>query len=433
MAKGFVLASHREFLLVEDGPTTLVSKVRSLSPAPAHRAASGRSGAVEVLVLIVQCSDNAEPVEHLRVGVVGAGRISQVVHLPWLAHDAAHFEISAIADVSPRLSHEIAARYGCKIVPSLQDLLELPLDAIVCATPICLHKDVVVDALACGLHVLCEKPVALTLRDCDEMMQARDRVGCVVQVGYMKRFDPAVEALLAMLHPGEEDLRYLSLQVIDPSHRPFTSGLGLIEPDLPDEWRSKLQSLEHDQIREAVGPDLPDAAYWAYRHGYVGSLVHDVNLMHAMLDALGHRFPIDVLGAGYWDQGRAVQLSLDIDGGGFVHMAHVALPGVPVYREQFTLCFPERMLELTFPSPFVAGRQARAIEHRRVGSTALRTTEFLGDHNDPFRRQLRRFHAAVTGAAPPVNTLEEAKRDLDLLIRAHAAAITTGNTVCDSP
>jgi hypothetical protein len=38
----------------------------------------------------------------------------------------------------------------------------------------------------------------------------------------------------------------------------------------------------------------------------------------------------------------------------------------------------------------------------------------------------------VTGAAPPVNTLEEAKRDLDLLIRAHAAAITTGNSVCGS-
>jgi predicted dehydrogenase len=364
-------------------------------------------------------------VERLRVGVVGAGRISQIAHLPWLARDDEYFEVSAIADVSPHLSQAVAARYGCPAVPAIEDLLDLKLDAIVCATPICLHADVVVEALAAGLHVLCEKPVALTLGDCDRMIQARDRAGCVVQVGYMKRFDAAVDWLLASLRSRGEDLRYASVEVVDPTHRPFTAGASLVEPDLPDEWRSRLQSLEREQVDEAAGPDLPGSAYWAYRHGYVGSLVHDVNLVHGILEALGHPVPAGVSGARYWDEGRAVALSLGLDGGGWVQMAHIALPGVPLYREQLTLCFPERIVELTFPSPFLKGRQARLVEHRREGDTTLRTTEFHLGADDSFRLQLRRFHAVVTGSAPAVNTLEEARRDLDLLIRAHAVAMNS--------
>jgi predicted dehydrogenase len=367
--------------------------------------------------------DESGPVERLRVGVIGAGRVSQVAHLPWLAFDTDHFEVTAIADVSPRLAERVGTRYGCKVLPSAQDLLELPLDAVVCATPIPLHKDVVVEALGLGLHVLCEKPAALTLRDCDEMIGARDRAGRVVQVGYMKRFDPAVTALLAMLPSVAERLRYLSAHVIDSSHRPFTAGLELVEPDVPEVWRERIQALEDQQVREAAGPGHSAAAYWAYRHGYAGSLVHDVNLAHTVLDALGYGSSVEVAAGRYWDGGRGVGLSFHLDGGGFAEMAHVALPGVPIYREQLTLCFDERIMELSFPSPFSTRRQASLVEHRDGGPAGLRTTHLHGGHDDPFRLQLRRFHAAVTGTAPPVNTLEEARRDLDLLLRAHAAAV----------
>ena len=58
------------------------------------------------------------------------------------------------------------------------------------------HADVVVDALDAGCHVLVEKPLCLSVDDADRVIAARDRAGRVVQVAYMKRFDPAYEALL---------------------------------------------------------------------------------------------------------------------------------------------------------------------------------------------------------------------------------------------
>ena len=69
-------------------------------------------------------------------------------------------------------------------------------DAVLVCSPNETHAEVVLDALAAGAHVLVEKPLCLTERDAARIVTARDRAGLVVQVGYMKRFDPAYEALL---------------------------------------------------------------------------------------------------------------------------------------------------------------------------------------------------------------------------------------------
>ena len=64
-------------------------------------------------------------------------------------------------------------------------------DALVIAAPDPFHPMFAVAALDAGLHVMCEKPLALTVAGCDEIAAARDRSGRVVQVAYMKRYDPA--------------------------------------------------------------------------------------------------------------------------------------------------------------------------------------------------------------------------------------------------
>jgi len=370
--------------------------------------------------------------ERLRVGVVGVGRISQLAHLPWLARESTRFDLAGIADVSPLLSATIGKQYGVEALPSVEDLLELDLDAIICATPISLHSDIVIKALGAGVHVLCEKPIALTLRECNEMIRARDAADCVVQVGYMKRLDPGTKALLAELPASSEDVRYISVEVIDPYYGPFTVDQGLIEPDLPPDHQSRIRALEADQVREATGQHLSPAAYCAYRHGYVGSLIHDVNLLHGIVDILQATVPVRVQGGHFWAGGRAVDAIVELDGGGSAHLAHVALSGVPHYQERVTVFCTDRILELTFASPYLARRTARLVARRSVGSMQLETTELHHGYDDPFRLQLCSFHAAVTGIGPTMNTLEEAKRDLDLLIRVHRMAmgfspLVTGN------
>src|SRR5437870_13514301 len=130
----------------------------------------------------------------LRIGLVGAGLVGQASHAPILWDGRARFEFVAVADASPTVRRAVADRYG---VPNacarLEDALALGLDAVVIAVPDPAHRNAVVTALHAGVHVLCEKPLAVSLAECDEILVARK--GHVVQCGYMKLSDPAVRPL----------------------------------------------------------------------------------------------------------------------------------------------------------------------------------------------------------------------------------------------
>ena len=100
------------------------------------------------------------------------------------------------------------------------------LDAVVVAVPDPAHLATCLEALAAGLHVFCEKPLVTRLADADALIAARgDRV---LQCGYMKLYDPAVERLVELLDDGPAELVYLSVEVNDPDHLPFVDHLGLL-------------------------------------------------------------------------------------------------------------------------------------------------------------------------------------------------------------
>src|SRR5207237_3493026 len=94
-------------------------------------------------------------------------------------------------------------------------------DAVLVAAPAATHAEIVIAALDAGLHVFAEKPLCITLADADRIIAARDRAGMVVQVGYMKRHDPAWQRMLAELPASAEDLRYIRVTCHDPEWVPF--------------------------------------------------------------------------------------------------------------------------------------------------------------------------------------------------------------------
>ena len=132
----------------------------------------------------------------LRVGVVGLGEVAQVVHLPALESLPDLYEVAAVADISPVLRKVIGDRYG--VERRYSDVAEMvskaPLDCVLVLNSDEYHTASVVAALGAGLHVLVEKPMCLSPREAEEIIEARDRAGRVVMVGYMRRFAPAFEA-----------------------------------------------------------------------------------------------------------------------------------------------------------------------------------------------------------------------------------------------
>jgi predicted dehydrogenase len=363
-------------------------------------------------------------VKRLRVGLVGAGLVGQAEHAFYLWEERERFEFVALADASATVREALRQRYGLQHVHAdINGLLSCDLDAVVIAAPDALHPDLAVAALEAGLHVLCEKPLALTLAGCDRIAAARDKVGRVLQVAYMKRHDPAYRRALEMLPANIADVKLISVEVNDPDFGPFVAHLPMTWPnDIPAALRSGSRAVTAAQLRESAAGDLTEVGARALGGGYLSSLVHDVAVVHGMLSHFGVELPAEADHGALFDDGRGVQLAFALPGGGRVSMTHLSLTGVPDYTERVTVYCADRIIELTFPAPYLRHEPTRLTVRRGGAGHALETLDYRAGYEESFRDQLRAFHAAACGEAPVSTPVEQARRDIGLLISAFRKA-----------
>jgi predicted dehydrogenase len=363
--------------------------------------------------------------KQLRVGLVGAGLVGQAEHAFYLWEERERFAFVGLADASPAVRAAVGARYAIKeLHADIQGLLASRLDAVVIAAPDPFHPALAIAALNAGLHVMCEKPLALTLAGCDAIAAARDKAGRVVQVAYMKRYDPAFRRALDFLPKRIEDVKLISVEVNDPDQDPFVAHLPMTIPDdIPEALRKQGREEGQAQLRESAGGTLSEAGSRALGGGFLSSLVHDVAVVHGMLDHLHCEMPAKADHGAIFDDGRGVQLAFGLPGGGRVSMTHVNLPGVPDYTERVTVYATDRIVELTFPSPYLRHLPTRLTVRRAGEKHALEISDYRPSYEEAFREELRAFHAAATGQAPVQTTLEGARRDVELLISAFRKAV----------
>jgi predicted dehydrogenase len=140
----------------------------------------------------------------IRVGVIGAGGISQVAHLPVLRR-LAGVEVAAICDNDIGKAQALAARFDVKdTYDDIEEVLRYAnVDVVVICTPNHLHEIHVTAALAAGVHVLCERPLALTLAGVERVLAASDRYSKRVMVGMNHRFRSDVQAVRGFLAGGD--------------------------------------------------------------------------------------------------------------------------------------------------------------------------------------------------------------------------------------
>jgi predicted dehydrogenase len=140
----------------------------------------------------------------IRVGVVGAGAIAQLAHLPLLSKMRGA-QLVALCDNDRPKARALADRFEIPdVFTDIEDLLEFDeLDAVVVATPNHLHEPHVLAALAAKVHVLCERPLSLTARGVERILTAANRVDRKVFVANNHRFRSDVQALDRFLRGGE--------------------------------------------------------------------------------------------------------------------------------------------------------------------------------------------------------------------------------------
>lgn len=139
-----------------------------------------------------------------RVCLVGAGRAGKV-HARTLVHYLPSAHLACIVETAPETRAAAAAEFPCDATfPTLEAALEWGrFEAVVITTPTFTHAALAVMAAQAGKHILLEKPMALTLAECDAIIAATQRAGVHLQLGFMRRFDPEFEAAWERIQAGE--------------------------------------------------------------------------------------------------------------------------------------------------------------------------------------------------------------------------------------
>lgn len=124
----------------------------------------------------------------LRIGIIGVGGIAQGRHIPAFQTFIDDCEITAVSDVNNERAQEAADKFTIKYVfADYKDMLE-HVDAVCICTPNKFHAEITISALEAGVHVLCEKPMALSAEECEKMLDASKRTNKVLAIAYHYRF-----------------------------------------------------------------------------------------------------------------------------------------------------------------------------------------------------------------------------------------------------
>lgn len=136
----------------------------------------------------------------LRIGVLGCGPIAQAAHFESCTK-ARNADLYAICDVADDLRERMAATHAPERSYADYDqmLADANVDAVIIATSDTFHVKATAMALEAGKHVLCEKPLGVSVEEVEGLRDLVQSSGKVLQVGHMKRFDPGIQSAKAFV------------------------------------------------------------------------------------------------------------------------------------------------------------------------------------------------------------------------------------------
>lgn len=162
--------------------------------------------------------------QKIRYGIIGLGHIAQTAVLPAFKHASSNSKVTALVSDDPAKLKTLAKRQGIEFTYAYEDYDECltsgNIDAIYIATPNHTHRALAEKAAACGIHVLCEKPLAVDTESCKSMITAAERNGVKLMTGYRLHFETANLRAINLAKSNElGELKYFnsifSMQVRD--------------------------------------------------------------------------------------------------------------------------------------------------------------------------------------------------------------------------
>lgn len=138
----------------------------------------------------------------IKVAVIGLGNMGK--------HHARNYseietaELIAVCDLNEELANTTAKKCSCKAYTNYKEMLDKEqIDAVSIAVPTNLHKEVALECINRKIDVLIEKPIAANIADAEEIIAQAHENSCILQVGHIERFNPAVQKLKEIIEQGK--------------------------------------------------------------------------------------------------------------------------------------------------------------------------------------------------------------------------------------
>jgi predicted dehydrogenase len=127
----------------------------------------------------------------VRVGVIGVGYLGQ--HHARIYSELEESELVAVVDVDGKKAGTLAEKYNCEAYDDYRKIFQ-KVDALSIVTPTTYHYEVALECLRAGKDILIEKPITTTIEEADELIKESRQRNCVIQVGHLERYNPAILA-----------------------------------------------------------------------------------------------------------------------------------------------------------------------------------------------------------------------------------------------
>lgn len=136
----------------------------------------------------------------IKVGVIGIGYLGQ--HHARIYSEIEGAELIALIDIDEEKARKLAGEYNCKSYSDYKNIID-KLDVLSIVTPTTSHYEIALNCLRAGKDLLIEKPITVSVAEADELISEAEKKGCVLQVGHIERYNPAVIAVSEMIDKPE--------------------------------------------------------------------------------------------------------------------------------------------------------------------------------------------------------------------------------------